>query len=254
MRTESERAQRGGTVKRRGGNRYSEGPKREPYGSRRDKGVTSGSGDAQHSPRQLCRTVAWTVVGACAALVLSACAADGGPPSTPAAAIETPNPYYAAELATAKGQATTDFERRILDDDVITRAEFLEAKALYYRCLRSYGLVVTPNDPQSDLGGFSVGGTWDESVVNTVLAECPAGTIDVIEPLYASMVKNPQKRDLNDLLAECLVAVGVVEPPFTGKDYARGSQGSEFNLRVMDDPDGAKCEETLNYHSMAGAP
>lgn len=200
------------------------------------------------------RTVVSAVVGACAAVVLSACAADAGPSPAPTVAIETPNPYYAAEFATAKNQATTDFERKILDDDVITRAEFLEAKSLYYRCLRSYGLVVTPNDPQSDLGGFSVGGTWDESVVNTALAECPAGTIDVIEPLYASMVKNPEKRHLNDLLAECLVAVGVVEPPFTGKDYARESQHSEFNLRVMDDPDGAKCEENPNYHNVAGAP
>lgn len=165
--------------------------------------------------------------------------------------VPTPNLHYSAEFAAAKAAATTDFERKVLDDDVITRAEFTEARNLYFRCIRARGLEVTTTPSESGLGGLSVTGSWEQSAVDSALSECLSGTTEVIEPLYVELVTNPDKRDLNDLIAECLVAFGVVQAPFTGADYIEQSQSGEFNLRIMDDPDGARCEQNPNAHNAA---
>lgn len=81
---------------------------------------------------------------------------------------------------------------------------------------------------------------------------CESPGFATIEGLYADMIQNPEKRNLDDLTAECLIAVGLVDEPFSGRDYERESNTSPFMTRVMDDPEGSKCMQNPSYHTGSG--
>ncbi|MFB9183269.1 hypothetical protein ACFFX1_34510 [Dactylosporangium sucinum] len=120
------------------------------------------------------------------------------------------NPY-AAEFRIARERATSDFEKKVLADSDITKAEFDEAVQRYVRCAKDRGVDITP---------IPVGGYYNYETVKTdnaeaVIAECRAGTIAVLEPLYVDRLMNPQKRDIFELQVECLKKSGVVPADYT---------------------------------------
>ncbi|QTV79158.1 hypothetical protein [Microbacterium sp. NIBRBAC000506063] len=183
---------------------------------------------------------------AVAALTLTGCS---NPPPTPRSEVSA---YYEAEFEQARQEATTDLEHKILEDDVITRDEYLEAKNLVIECIRSNGLTAELMDMGSGIFQMAVGGSWDEDLVHETMLACESSGFAAIEGLYSDMIQNPEKRNLDDLAAECLLAVGLVDEPFTGRDYERESNTSGFMTRVMGDPEGAKCMQDPSYHTGSG--
>jgi len=163
------------------------------------------------------------------------------------------HPYYEAEFDLAMEAADTDLEKQVLEDYVITRDEYLEIKNVSVECMRSYGLTVELQDTGAGLFQMAVGGSWDDDFVNETMLTCETDGFRAIETLYTDIIQNPDRRDLNGLTAECLVAVGVVDSPFTGSDYERESASAGFSTRIIDDPEGAKCLQNPSYHTQNGS-
>ncbi len=163
--------------------------------------------------------------------------------------IESP---YKTQFDLALQQATTDLERKILEDYVITRDEYLEVKNLTIACIRSYGLIAELQDTGLGMFQMMVGGSWDEELVDEAVENCESKGFIAIESLYVATLTNPQNRNLDDLKAECLVAVGFVTAPFTGADYRAASSDAGFTAQLMDDAEGAKCEQNPGYHHLSG--
>jgi hypothetical protein len=212
-------------------------------------------GSQQHDIKRRARRWAvraerWTApvsaVAATAAIVAIAATIIAFPfaPATAPAASPSPAPSslaYADEFEAARAAATSEFEQEILLDGRITRSEMDAAKSAYVGCIRAAGLTARVINTDDGLWNYEVTGSWNEEFVQTTVVECGIGTIDVIEGLYTGMIQNPQKKDVDELTAECLVARGLVTPPFAGGDYARSALSGQFNRRMMDEADGARC-------------
>ncbi|CAN7166393.1 hypothetical protein LJR045_000248 [Microbacterium sp. LjRoot45] len=157
---------------------------------------------------------------------------------------EVANPLYWSDFEVARDRATSAFEVRVLGDNVITADEYEEAVALYVECVRGAGLAVTVSADRAGIRSYAIGGSWDTDLVNRIAGDCSTGTISIIEDLYARLVQNPDKADWVDLVARCLVAVGFVEAPYSGTQYAADDADPDFVRRMMDDPDAAQCVAT----------
>lgn len=141
------------------------------------------------------------------ALAATGCSASSG--STPGAG------PYSAEIKAAAKQATSDFERGVLSDGVITRAEYQEAIQRYVDCGKQHGL---------DIGLIDQGG-WYTYSMPTVRADDPAefacnkGTVMLIASLYEQFVKNPNKQDIDEVEFNCLVRLKVAPSGYSLQQY-----------------------------------
>lgn len=166
--------------------------------------------------------------------ILAGCTPDTAPDADP----------YAAEFAQARNDATTEAARTILEDDVITAAEYGQVKDASIRCMRDQGFTVE----LSEVGGLTfenVGSTWDtpqeeldawEARTTAVMDECE-GTFDVrvLEPLYWSVVDNPDAEDLLQAVADCLVRGGHRDDGYDKKAYIEELSQYATTMNVADD-------------------
>lgn len=111
-----------------------------------------------------------------------------------------PDPYE-PEIATARTQTTSAFERQVFADRNIDRGEYEEAVNLYVRCAREHGLDVVAI-PQAQYFIYRVASqpTWADSVLD----RCRIGTLELIEPIYVERLINPRKLNHDVLLVGCL--------------------------------------------------
>lgn len=121
---------------------------------------------------------------------------------------------YAAMFEQARQEATSDFERRVLEDNQITRAEYEEAVQLYVKCLADKGITVKAED-QDGFFTYSVSSD-DDAKFQQEDGTCAEGTTAYIADLYMNIQANPNNQDINQLTAECLVNTGLADPSFTG--------------------------------------
>lgn len=150
------------------------------------------------------------------------------------------NPY-AAEFVQARDEATTEAARAILADDVITAAEYWQAKDASIQCMRDQGLSVEATEE----GGLSfehVGSNWDTTQeetdamnarISAVSKECEGKfDIPVLEALYGAVVENPSNKDLFQAVADCLVRGGHRDEGYDKADYIEemSSYGTTTNL------------------------
>lgn len=174
-------------------------------------------------------------------LALSACAAAQPDPSPT-------GPGWGEEIDGMTQQATSDFEREVLSDDVITREEYELAYQLFLGCVEE----TYPSDGQISVGlipnaqGFyqvgvsGFGNAEPDPVVDQVLWECEVGTTALIGGLYNSMTLNPLNRDWSELEIECLIRNGVVDsgydPEQLDLDIRGGSMEDPGFSACIDDP------------------
>ncbi|MDR1033298.1 MAG: hypothetical protein LBL41_00775 [Bifidobacteriaceae bacterium] len=142
-------------------------------------------------------------------LLLSACSTGE---STDASASP-----YAEEFAGAREKATSDIQREILADDVITEAEIKEATSLFTDCLRSHDIRYSIG---ADYGVAIESATEDTASTNKYQIECQDSTVgEYLQSLYADTKYNPTKVEENALYATCLVRRGIVPDDFTAEDF-----------------------------------
>lgn len=154
---------------------------------------------------------------------------------------DTSDPY-ASQIAAARQKATSDFERQVLEDGVITRAEYEEANQRLVACAKSRGVDIGLHDQS----GYYIYSVQNYDANERIVQDCQTGTTALIGPLYVDMLINPKKQDIHELIAECLVASGLAPTGFSKTDFDQGLQkqrdhsGSPFPFD-MSDPRFEQC-------------
>jgi len=174
------------------------------------------------------------LVATAVALLTTACAmsADqGGPAATPSPSAAggvvtaTDKSAWTAEVKDAASSASSDLERKILADGVITAAEVAEAKAAFTACMTAYGAHVEWSANSDAMSvGYPMTGTPspDEmALMQTQQKTCWRSTATNAISLYYQMQRNPQKQDEFTIVAACLVRKGVMPEGYTAAEFAR---------------------------------
>lgn len=129
---------------------------------------------------------------------------------------------WEAEYAWALEMATSDFERSVLADGEITRAEYEEATQRFLDCVNDQGASVATLD-QGGYFIYEISGDLD--LYDEISDECRIGTNDLIETLYVDQITNPDNVDFEELTVDCLVRAGLVEEGFTVAEFHEGLGG-----------------------------
>lgn len=136
-----------------------------------------------------------------------------------ASACSSPDPVkkspYFDEVVAAGKAAKSDFERSVLSDGVITRAEYEESVQKLVACAEARGVTIAP----SRQGAMYVYEVRTSAISDTVMTQCSVGTTQVIESFYSQMTRNPTKGDEDALVASCLARSGLAEAGYTKTQY-----------------------------------
>ncbi|XBH22891.1 hypothetical protein V5R04_06670 [Jonesiaceae bacterium BS-20] len=118
------------------------------------------------------------------------------------------------EFEEALAESTTDLQREILADQVITDEEFLELRQLHIACLNDAG-IKAEMIPE---GGYTVFAEMTEAETDIDMG-CLDDSIMPIEPLYYAVRNNPKNIDFTEVIVECLQRKDLVSKDFTAKEY-----------------------------------
>lgn len=159
----------------------------------------------------------------------------------------SPSDPYSGRVDQALESATTAFERDVLADRQISRAEYEEAVGRYVDCLESHGARVDVRD-QLGYYVYDVSGTEHIAIVDEHGEECAIGTTVLVEALYVDRMMNPGNIDPLQNIADCLGEKGLVPQSFTREQLAGlldGTKGTDNGEHVLDlaQPEVADCFE-----------
>lgn len=139
---------------------------------------------------------------------LAACAGSG-----------TVEEYWAARFDHYRSLATSDFERGVLADNTITRAEYEEALQRYVDCMSEHGsTVATYEIYHSGVYAYQVTRS-DEGAT----PQCARGTTEIIEQLYLEHLGDPQNRGTQVAVTDCLKRKGLLPADYDVADYGDDS-------------------------------
>lgn len=182
--------------------------------------------------------------------VISGCSSDPSVEESP----------YASWFEDARRGATSQFEKDALVDGEISRAEYEEAMQRYVACIADKGASVELED-QTGYYVYNISG--DVDLYDSVADGCREGTIRFIEPLFVETFTNPQNLDFDELTAQCMIALKVVNPPFTKADFLETMNRSGAvttnadplpidprSQEIMDDQRTLNCIANPNYHNI----
>ena len=122
---------------------------------------------------------------------------------------------YGPQMKAAYEAATDPAVKSALQDGKITRAEYDAAVQRYVACAADQGVTITPHE-QDGLYNYEV---VREPNTDAVIDSCTP-VIQTIESLYSSMLKNPENRNMEDVIADCLKRAGLVPRDYTGEKFA----------------------------------
>lgn len=156
-----------------------------------------------------------------AAVVLSGCSDSTEDLPSTSSGSDTPvfSGPWAAEFSSMYTAATTDLERDILADEVITEAEVNEMRSVFTACLTDLGY---SNIQFADDGGFTLvpptGYTTDAE--NDMVDSCSKSSGEqTVGALYGWISRNPENQDENAIMVQCLIRKGAVDPAYTAEEY-----------------------------------
>ncbi len=145
----------------------------------------------------------------------------------------------------------TEFERKILADNVVDAGEYSEANAKFSSCVRSLGLSETGSLDSFGVYKVSVGVPFEgatapapgsaEAKAFDVRAQqankqCAAGISLLVGMIYEEQIFNPQNKDFTDGTVACLVATKKPPAGFDRQafDQWSGNGQSGYGLTVED--------------------
>ncbi|MGL5829592.1 MAG: hypothetical protein ACRC0L_08500, partial [Angustibacter sp.] len=137
-------------------------------------------------------------------------------------------PYRAKILAAAK-VTTSEFQRSILSDGVITEAEYEEAVGRTVACVADRGFTL---GKKRGLGGYtySIEGS---PAADTAFTECAAKNSSSVEVLFNEQLVNPHRGDYYAILVECLKRKKEVPSSYTLEQFKR-EKDKQFNRASFD--------------------
>lgn len=163
-----------------------------------------------------------------AGLLMTGCTA-----AAPEASFSGP---WAPQLDEAYRTATADIQREVLRDGTITDAEYQELMTAFEQCVTGSGLTLTWEGTD---GGFTIDG-GDPDKEQPILDRCTHDTEGQVTMLYREMRRNPENRDERQIMAACLVRIGLVDRAYTAADYERDFD-TEPKPAFFSDPAFGRC-------------
>lgn len=126
---------------------------------------------------------------------------------------------WAAEFQRAYEESRTDFEREVLQDELISEAEFAAMREKLRSCLESNGFDEIIFYPRGEMtvGGPDIFNGEDQL---KRAQDCSASSGDsTIGALYFWMKANPAHLDNATIVLECLLRERLVSPDYTKAEY-----------------------------------
>ncbi|MBE7701849.1 hypothetical protein H9623_16270 [Oerskovia sp. Sa1BUA8] len=156
---------------------------------------------------------------------------------------------YAAEFANARNEATTETGLKILEDDVITPAEYQQVEDASVQCMRDQGLVVKVEDEgglTTELVGLTEDSPQEEidamnAEIDAVQKECRAKfDMGPISLLYWEVRRNPENVDFNQAIADCMVRGGHRDEGYDKEAYSQ--ELARYSITLKAAADGTEYE------------
>lgn len=179
-----------------------------------------------------------TVRGAAAAmfvtaavLLLAGCAAAPSAPITEPVGSAPPSPgfegVFAAEYLQVWNEADSDFVRSVIEDSQISEQEWSETEKRLSTCLSEAGIEFLGFDEE---GGYSVNpGSIDGERANDILGECEKSSGEyLVGYLRTLAIINPENRDIDVAMTECLIRENLVDSSYTVEQYRNDSVNQTF--------------------------
>ncbi len=155
------------------------------------------------------RVITIVVVGV-AALLLSGCGAGGD--------ADRSSEAWAAVIKATAGEASSDFERKVLEDGRITDAEYNELQTRILDCLSGLGL----NGTFETDGSLTYTSTSSAPVDRDRIQACNADNGIRTIALRDAMIRNPSHLDEGKIMVDCLRRVQLVDSTYTAQMYQSG--------------------------------
>jgi hypothetical protein len=139
---------------------------------------------------------------------------------------------YADRFATIIQTYANDFVYSIIKDSKITAEGYNLSQETFKQCVNDAGYGVHFENDTYLRGAYIV-----ENVKNIKDASVPVAIDDLvnncetksgyprISELYYTMLVNPQRTDMNDNIAQCLIKFKYEENGYTGEDYLKDTKG-----------------------------
>ena len=124
-------------------------------------------------------------------------------------------------ISEIRAMTTSDFEREVLADGMISDQEFQASRELFKTCMegRGYGIGLGPIDNATTTIELK-DPTMTVDLMDKDSAECSTGTTYFIEPTFSIIRENPDNEDTVQLLIDCLIRNELVSEAFTKDDFA----------------------------------
>jgi hypothetical protein len=150
---------------------------------------------------------------------------------------------YADRFAEIIKSHPSDFVYSIIKDSKISDQGFNLSQGAFKKCINDGGYGVHFDNSPSLQGAYIVeaankeDGSVTDAVENmTENCDRESGYSD-IAALYYTMLINPQKADLSDDIAKCLVKFKYEKEGYTGQDYLSSHKGVNINVSGFGNPD-----------------
>lgn len=182
------------------------------------------------------RSCRWSLAAAAAAAIvaLSGCAAGAEAPAKEFSGA------WADEFATAFDETNSEFVRAVLADGAISDQEFAEMRDRYSTCLAEVDIEFSSFAPDGS-SEISFPPSMSSEAAHEKMGECSRSSGEYpIGALFAWMQRNPDHRDEDTIMAECLVRERAVAPGYGATEYAADTPSGTWPF-----PDEARGREAL---------
>jgi hypothetical protein len=143
---------------------------------------------------------------------------------------------WATELLDFFQSTDSLFAKTALEDGVISEAELEEAHQGVTTCMEGRGLTDVVVNLDGSMSFDDPGNVApDVDASNKIVEECEAESgWYPLAFLSHEMAGNPENRDVYEIMAECLVRVGLKESGYSAEDYKRDFEADAFDVWQSD--------------------
>lgn len=182
-----------------------------------------------------------SAAAACVALSLAsltACSPGAPIPDAPIADGEVPHfkGAYADEYRETWLRTDIEFVRNVIRDEEISEQEWAEVVTRFEGCLEEHEIELVEYEEDGAYGVERGAGLSDERVQDA-MTECESESGEaVLGRLWHSQRQNPSNRDPNELIYECLVRIGALDPSYSLENYLRDNPDFAFPFLTDEGP------------------
>lgn len=158
---------------------------------------------------------------------------------------------WESDIRALASDSTVALVQDVAQDGVIEELEYREVQDTYLTCLGDLGFAATTWVDENGKESYETNGEWTDEL-ESALTMCGESTgLDPVENLYVQSTINPDRVDFDELIAQCLRELDVVDESYTGEQYKEDLKaerrpgtdpGAPDLLRCENDPLGAMAD------------